>query len=79
MASREMDSMSINDGVEEVELQLTQTSTMMLVRTKNFPIGTLRGVAAQLGIGNIEEAPAGAIGVAFAEYFNKEAAAAHRL
>ena len=79
MASREIESITIDNGVEQVELQLTQTSIMMLVRTKNFPIGTLRGVAAQLGIGNIEEAPAGAIGVAFAEYFNKEAAAAHRL
>ena len=56
-----MESITIGNGVEEVELQLTQTSIMMLVRKKNVPIKSLRSVAAQLGIENMEEAPAGAL------------------
>ena len=71
-----MESITIDNGVEEVELQLTRTSIMMLFRTRNVPIKSFRSVAAQLGIENMEEAPAGAIGAAFAEHFNKEAAAA---
>ena len=57
-----MESITIDNGVEEVELQLTRTSIMMLFRTKNVPIKSLRSAAAQLGIENMEEAPAGAIG-----------------
>ena len=71
-----MESITIDNGVEEVELQLTRTSIMMLFRTRNVPIKSFRSVAAQLGIENMEEAPAGAIGAAVAEHFNKEATAA---
>ena len=71
-----MESITIDNEVEEVELQLTRTSIMMLFRTRNVPIKSFRSVAAQLGIENMEEAPAGAIGAAVAEHFNKEATAA---